>query len=57
MDYYKTNIEEIKKQGFETMNFTGYGGTGYKKGTLKYGGMNGSMLMLRCLKIKRLYIK
>ena len=35
MDYYSKNIEEIKKKGFETMNFGGYGGTGYKKGNLE----------------------
>jgi hypothetical protein len=32
--YYK-NIETIKKHGFENMNFSGYGGTGYKKGDLQ----------------------
>ena len=35
MNYYNKNIEEIKKQGFESMNFGGYGGTGYKKGGLE----------------------
>ena len=35
MDYYDKNIQEIKKQGFESINFSGYGGIGYKKGDLE----------------------
>jgi len=35
MNYYNENIEEIKNQGFESIDFEGYGGTGYKKGELE----------------------
>jgi len=35
MTLYNKNIETIKKHGFENMNFSGYGGTGYKKGDLQ----------------------
>jgi hypothetical protein len=31
MTIYDKNIETIKKHGFENINFSGYGGTGYKK--------------------------
>ena len=35
MNFYDENIKEIKSQGFESMNFLGYGGPGYKKGDLE----------------------